>query len=615
MRWRREDLGLAGRILWIVAFGLAGTGVIAMALVIPDLEWFLPKPIQQRRIDSLLVVLAAAYGIARAWLARARLRGDEGGPLSRLVGRADAMAGVALAGGLSIAFAGVCLAYLATWLPHYLLWPLARDSDTFATLAQSWDAGIRPYRDIRGYNFPGAIYLFWLLGKTFGWGRTWALYAFDAAGLIVLGVILAAWSRRCLGRLFPGLASYFLFLTFYLHLDFELVAQRDWHTSLCIVLGLMILQAWPGRTSRIASAVLCAAALSIRPHAVLFLPALASAVAEGTVPTDVQPPTDRRLRGRRLAGWFVMLTVFTALAFSPLMLAGIADDLVRGLRIAAYGGPYSHANLATAVEVLVDQLHQVGTAVAIALLVLVLATTRGAARRRAVTWSLALGAALTYRLLHPVQHRYLSYPLALVDTIVLALPIGWIIDRTAIPPLLRVVSVLLVIGEIGLGLPPFCNPSGTMKALVSMARGRSIPLEAPPGTGMWFDPSKGRRYHWQDYRNALIYLRDMTTPGTMVANVLREPPFPAFNGPTGRLSPFRAESGICWMLLVDIDLDPEFASALEQASDSVVVWSPQESARASRLRLERLDAAIRRHYRPEIRFGRIEIWRRADPAR
>ena len=70
--------------------------------------------------------------------------------------------------------------------------------------------------------------------------------------------------RRC------GLSG---FLTFYLNLDYQTVAERDWHASLCVVLGLLMLQAWPGRTSRIVSALLAAIALTIRPHVLLFLPA------------------------------------------------------------------------------------------------------------------------------------------------------------------------------------------------------------------------------------------------------------------------------------------------------------------------------------------------------
>ena len=58
------------------------------------------------------------------------------------------------------------------WIPHYLTWPWFADHDVFATLALGWEHGQLPYRDLSGNNFPGSIYLFWLLGKLFGWGRT-----------------------------------------------------------------------------------------------------------------------------------------------------------------------------------------------------------------------------------------------------------------------------------------------------------------------------------------------------------------------------------------------------------------------------------------------------------
>src|SRR5262249_19836598 len=74
--------------------------------------------------------------------------------------------------------------------------------------------------------------------------------------------------------------------------------------------------------------------------------------------------------------------------------------------------------------------------------------------------------------------------------------------------------------------------------------------------------------------------------------------------------PFRAESGICWMILVDLDLDQEFAAALERATDSVVVWSPNQPELPARLRLRRLTEVIRNRYRLDAQFGRIEIWRR-----
>ena len=75
---------------------------------------------------------------------------------------------------------------MLVWVPHYLTWPWSRDQETFTVLAQSWDQGILPYRDIRAYNFPGATYISWVLGKVFGWGHTVPLYAFDAGCIVLL---------------------------------------------------------------------------------------------------------------------------------------------------------------------------------------------------------------------------------------------------------------------------------------------------------------------------------------------------------------------------------------------------------------------------------------------
>jgi hypothetical protein len=246
----------------------------------------------------------------------------------------------------------------------------------------------------------------------------------------------------------------------------------------------------------------------------------------------------------------------------------------------------------------------------IVLLGVILVCSWGVPRRRAATWALALTAALLYRLFHPVQHDYLSYPVVLVGSIASALPIAGLLDRSRAAPFLHLTVVVLLMDELSTGLPRYCNLSASLEALGSLARGQTLPASSPPGSRAWFDLSRGRWYTWEDYRRVLIHLRETTRPTTLVANVLKEPPFPAINGPTARLSPFRAESGICWMLLVDLDLDAEFAAALEQATDSVVVWSPAEHELPSQLRLPCLTATIRQYYRPEARFGRIEVWRR-----
>src|SRR5579883_976904 len=309
----------------IVGLVLAGTGAVILVLLAPDLYGFMPRAVRRHRLGLALAGLAVSYGVARFWVGRRSATRAARDPLRRLLERLDALAGFAMGGGLSVVVVVIGLWFLATWVPHYLLWPWYRDTDTFATMAQSWDAGILPYRDIRAYNFPGAIYLCWVLGKVAGFGRTWAFYAVDAVALVVLGMVLAAWSRRCLGRVLPGVSAYLVFLTFYLSRDYFTVAQRDWHASLCVALGLLALQAWPGRASRLTSALLAAAALAIRPHVVVFLPALAAAVAEG-VSRDrpgagLPGPPAPAARLRALAEWLLAFGLFLVIAFAPLLIA------------------------------------------------------------------------------------------------------------------------------------------------------------------------------------------------------------------------------------------------------------------------------------------------------
>ena len=152
-------------------------------------------------------------------------------------------------------------------------------------MAQEWDSGVLPYRDIRSYNFPGHIYLHWILGKLFGWGHMSVFYAVDAMALLLLGAIVIAWSRRRLGQSLPGTAAYLIFLAYYLDASFDNVAQRDWHSPLCATLGLLLLETWPGRHTRWLSALLAAMAFTIRPQVVLFLPALLVAAVSGDIAT------------------------------------------------------------------------------------------------------------------------------------------------------------------------------------------------------------------------------------------------------------------------------------------------------------------------------------------
>ena len=71
----------------------------------------------------------------------------------------------------------------------------------------------------------------------------------------------------------------------------------------------------------------------------LFLPALLWEVGQG--PDALGEIRSKSKRIRAVAHWCMWMAIFVTMAFAPLVLAGIAGDFVRGLRVVAYGGPYS----------------------------------------------------------------------------------------------------------------------------------------------------------------------------------------------------------------------------------------------------------------------------------
>src|SRR5262249_4474963 len=163
----------------------------------------------------------------------------------------------------------------------YLTWPWWADHDVHATLALGWERGVLPYRDLVENNFPGTMYLFWILGRLAGWGWSPALYALDAGMLLTLGGLMLAWSSRRLGSLPPGLIGYSALLSHYLSLDSSLAAQRDWHGPFLAISALLVAETFPGRVGRWVSALGLAVGATIRPQVVLLLPAFAVALRVG----------------------------------------------------------------------------------------------------------------------------------------------------------------------------------------------------------------------------------------------------------------------------------------------------------------------------------------------
>jgi hypothetical protein len=520
-----------------------------------------------------------------------------GGPSARPGRAADRT----LRGPLTLVLAGVCLAFLATWIPEYLTWPLFLDDDEFATPARAWALGKLPYRDTRVVNFPGQIYLFWGLGKLFGWGRTVPYYAADAAFVVALGAALVAWSRRRFRRVLPGVVGYLAFLSYYLDLNYCFTAQRDWHAAFFAVLGLLAAEAWPGRGGRLAAALAAALALGFRPQTVLLWPAMALAVGDGAR----RPGEPLGKASRAVLEWGLALAAGLALVFLPLVAAGVWGDFVRSIRSLSYGAAYNRVTMSSFAGEMLKQLTTAKTLV-VPLAIAILAAHSGTAmRRQAATWIVALACVLFYKPLSPHSLKYLEQPLVLVWSVNLALLAQLVLESGALAPAGRLVAILLVLALGVPNRPQFCSPRRSLKAVALLMRGQE-PDQAPTG----YQPysSMAKFYDWRDYRDVVDYLREKTSPETPVANALMG--YPAITGPSARPSAFPTSH----LLLVRIlpDSEKEYIAALEQASDSVVVWAPGErhDAYESGFRMERMAAVIERLYEPEERFGEIEVWRR-----
>ena len=480
---------------------------------------------------------------------------------------------------------------LILWLPEYLSWPWWTDHDVFATMARGWDAGLLPYRDLKGTNFPGTMYLFWLLGRTVGWGNTASFYVLDVVLLLGFIAALLVWSRRCLGHLLPGLVGCSALLPYYLGLDFSLTAQRDWQAPLLAFTGLLLQQSFPGRAARVLSAVLFACGVTIRPQIVLFIPA--AVLAMGTA----SEAGGNTIRWRPLLEWTAVFAVSLVLAFSPLWLAGVFGDFLEGVRRVSYG---SHYNKVRPSEFLARLIYQIAFNNKLVVLILTLGLYRLVpdARRVTAVWNLAFILALLYFPLSPKAFPYGLHPLWIAWAINVAVLTHQVMHVRADAPVLQAALVLV----LALGLSPTLKPGNAnisrFWAFVSgrPAAARGVPLG-------YKHPYEWPLYSWPDYQSVLHYLRTRTSPATRIANLARV----AITAPADRRPVFPAES-TSWLIMIDAGDEDRFATSLAGATDSVVVWAPE--APYERDEFPRLKAAVRRFYAPEARFGQLEIWRR-----
>jgi len=525
-----------------------------------------------------------------------------------------------LSGPLTILVGLYSLTVLVFWIPHYLTWPWWPDLDLFAYLALAWDSGLAPYRDVYSFNLPGQMYLFWILGKAFGWGLTLPIYAADVTMLLVLGVLMTGWSRRLFRTFLPGLLGYLAFLSHYLNVGLEQVAQRDWHMAFFVVSGLLMIQIWPGRWGRILSGLSLALGLAYRPYVILFLPPAILEVVSDPGPDPSNAPTARD-RIRALAEWVIALIGFSVLAYSPLILQGLFDDFLRGLAFVRPGGSYCARTPANRLLHLILELSRPRyTAVPLGIL-LFLPRADQATVRRATTWLVAMGMSLLYDPAAPIAHDYLDHPLKLVLAVNVAVLAHLMLTAPALRPEYRL-ALLVLLMSLFVAKPTYSSVRASAERMRCLVRGQ-WPTALPRDIGA---PSE-----YQDrsnYPELIDYLRRSTDKSMRIAN-LRLGPEPVC-GVVGRLAPFPVDQpSLIWIRHfsskpIPLGTEREYITCLERTPNSVVVWEPSKSlkgrlfpdAGGGPFEYRELAATIRRLYEPEARFGPIEVWRRkSDTAR
>ena len=505
---------------------------------------------------------------------------------------------------------------IAAWLPDYLRWPWWPDLDAWATIAQGWDAGILPYRDVEIFNFPGQIEISWILGKLVGWGKTWPFYALDAALLLGLGALMAVWSRRRFGRVLPGLLGWLAALSTYMNLDYAFVAQRDWQGPLLAVSCVLVLQTWPGRAGLACSSALMASAFAIRPHVVLWIPVVvATMILDGDA--------SRSSKIRRVGLWGLLFAAIVSVWFGPLIAQGLIGDLIAGVRQASYGSGYGKATLSSVFQGVLRQASLVdfalgftsiektyetlrGWRVLATLVGLAILSIRGR-WRLAIPWGMTLAVALLYEPLHPKRHAYLALPLQLVEAVAFGVLAGLILDRLAKRSKIAAIVFLVLLVLAVPGVPTYCRPLASFDAMM----GREPILVPQTAAPHFFPGERNTPYRWNDYRDTVAYLRAKTNPDTRVMNFLRNVPFPSINGVVGRVTLWPAESGVIWLWSVNPKREERFVAALAKSPEgSVVVWSPGERIFDPKLKLEGIENTVRRGFHFEKRFGPMEVWRK-----
>jgi hypothetical protein len=146
------------------------------------------------------------------------------------------------------------------------------DLEHFSLSAHSWENGVRPYRDLIDFNFPGPIYVMWVIGKVFGWDNPMAANLIDILVFITLGLLTFRWSNTVFGSKSTAMMSYLLMARYYMSLDAPRVMQREWYVIASGIGLLMVLQLTNRCYKYVFAGFVLAVTFVIRPYAVLLLP-------------------------------------------------------------------------------------------------------------------------------------------------------------------------------------------------------------------------------------------------------------------------------------------------------------------------------------------------------
>ena len=451
--------------IWIVSiFLLAIIRAVEVAIVhrLPTGAW------TQIRYSLSLLLIVVFWGF-RQGLLRSKIVSASS------ISKTDEFCTTILERLLPIIFSmGILLAFL-TWYPHYLFWPWWMDLEHFAVSAHMWDLGVRPYRDLIDFNFPGPIYFMWFLGKTFGWGSPMAANAID--GLVVLGIcsLLTYWSRKSLGSSLSGLFASVLILRYYFNLDYARVMQRDWYVAVLGISSICLIQSTGWKHRWVAAGLLMSVAGIVRPYTILFLPPIGLACLLESKDRD-------RSRTWNVILLAISMTAGTVVLWLPLVIHGLFDDFLSTFAEALAADHYRSRDEEGLFELLIRQANTkiIFTGLAGLVLSSIIERRNPDRFRVSVVWLCALASMLFYMPICPVRHAYTEIPVEMVACVGCGIALKCLVDQTTWAGSVKLFAVIVWFAFQFPALPLFCSMTSSFQAIQSISKGEMIE-EPPPG--------------------------------------------------------------------------------------------------------------------------------------